>query len=455
MRRGTDTDRLLAAIEAGLRPERDEARAFVGLVPRGGMMELARSLCVAGHGLDVSFSKKVFIPLTQLCADVCHYCTFAHAPRRGEPAYLSREAVLDIARRGREQGVKEALFTLGDRPERRYAAARKALGALGHEGTLSYLEEVAGLILKETGLLPHLNPGLTDEAWSRRLRAVSASQGLMLETASERLSRRGGPHFGSPDKLPAARLAAIEAAGRAGVPFTTGILIGIGETRQERLDALFAIRDLHDRHGHVQEIIIQNFRAKPDTRMADAPEPSLEEQLWTIASARLIFGPAMNIQSPPNLRPDDLAELIGAGINDWGGVSPVTPDHVNPEAPWPHLEALGRATEKAGRVLVERLAIYPAFVETPERWLAPSLRSPALRLLDTSGFAREDEWSPGGLEPLPAPAIARLRAAPSGASPGMARRLGRIAEGVAPGEPDIVAMFEARGPDFISVCRAR
>ena len=282
-----------------------------------------------------------------------------------EAAYLSPESVLDIARHGVEHGVKEALFTLGDKPERRYATARQALAELGHETTLGYLEASAALVLEKTGLLPHLNPGLMDEAWTRRLRGVSASQGIMLETASERLSRRGGPHFGSPDKHPSARLATIDAAGRAGVPFTTGILIGIGETRLERLEALLAIRDLHERHGHIQEVIIQNFRAKPGTRMAGAPEPSLEEQIWTIAAARLIFGSAMNIQTPPNLRPDGLDSLIRSGINDWGGVSPVTPDHVNPEAPWPHLQALARATERAGRILVERLAVYPGFVAEP------------------------------------------------------------------------------------------
>jgi FO synthase len=454
MRRGIVIHELLDAVEAGKRLDREEALALIGCEAQGRMSAVAESLCLAGHGRNVSFSKKVFIPLTQLCADVCHYCTFAHAPRRGEAAYLSPEAVLDIARRGREQGCKEALFTLGDSPERRYAAARKALAGLGHDSTLSYLEEVAALVLKETGLLPHLNPGLMDEDCSRRMRGVSASQGLMLETASDRLSRRGGPHFGSPDKVPAARLAAIEAAGRAGAPFTSGILIGIGETREERIDALLAIRHLNDRYGHIQEIIIQNFRAKPGTRMVDAPEPSLEEQLWTIAVARILFGPEMNIQSPPNLRPESLGELIHAGINDWGGVSPVTPDHVNPEAPWPHLVALGEETERAGRVLVERLAIYPEFALEPERWLASQLQTPVLRLIDTSGFAREDDWAPGGLEPLPAPAVARLRSGTMGASSAITRIIGNVMDGTPPSEAEIVTMFEARGADFAAVCRA-
>jgi FO synthase len=352
----------LATVARGSALSRAEALALAACDDVGRLTAAAEQLCLAGHGTHVSFSKKVFIPLTKLCRDVCHYCTFARAPREGEPHYLAPEAVLEIARAGQAAGCKEALFTLGDQPELRYAAAREALAALGAESTLHYLETSAALVLKETGLLPHLNPGVMDEAWLARLRKVSVSQGIMLETASDRLSERGGPHFGSPDKVPAVRLATLEAAGRARVPFTTGILIGIGETRAERIEALLAIRDLHERYGHIQEIIVQNFRAKPGTRMSGAAEPSLADQVWTIAVARLIFGPAMNIQAPPNLRPEGLAELIRAGINDWGGVSPVTPDHVNPEAPWPHLADLERATEAAGRTLVERLAIYPEFI---------------------------------------------------------------------------------------------
>ncbi|MFI5012378.1 MAG: 5-amino-6-(D-ribitylamino)uracil--L-tyrosine 4-hydroxyphenyl transferase CofH [Hyphomicrobiales bacterium] len=454
MTRGIESGKVLRAVEAGRTPSREEALALADCDALGRLTAIAESLCLAGHAHHVSFSKKVFIPLTQLCADVCHYCTFAHAPRRGEAAYLSPESVRDIARRGLAHGAKEALFTLGDKPERRYAASRKALAGLGHETTLSYLEAMAGLVLKETGLLPHLNPGLMDESWTRRLRAVSVSQGIMLETASDRLSRRGGPHFGSPDKAPSARIATLDAAGRAAVAFTTGILIGIGETRVERIESLLTIRDLHARHGHIQEVIIQNFRAKPGTRMADAAEASLEEQMWTIAVARIIFGPAMNIQTPPNLRPESLAQLISAGINDWGGVSPVTPDHVNPEAPWPHLRDLAEATERAGRVLVERLAIYPGFAAQPERWLAPELRTPTLRLIDGRGRAREDNWAPGGLEPLPAPAVARLRSQGTKPSPEIERILGRVADGMAPTEAAIAPLFDARGGDFAAVCHA-
>ncbi len=310
------------------------------------LMTLAAALRDAGHGGLVSYSPKVFIPLTQLCRDVCHYCTFAHPPRPGEPVYLSAEEVLAIARAGAEAGCHEALFTLGDKPELRYAAAREALDRLGHETTLSYLAEMAGLVLRETGLLPHLNPGVMTRPDIEMLRKVSASQGIMLESASERLRRRGGPHFGSPDKDPAVRLETIRMAGEAAAPFTSGILIGIGETRRERIESLLALRELHDRYGHIQEIIIQNFRAKPGTRMADAPEPDLADHLWTIAAARLVFGPEMSIQAPPNLNPGGLAEMIAAGINDWGGVSPVTRDHVNPEAPWPALDHLARADRR-------------------------------------------------------------------------------------------------------------
>ncbi|MGE8942310.1 5-amino-6-(D-ribitylamino)uracil--L-tyrosine 4-hydroxyphenyl transferase CofH [Leptospira interrogans] len=447
-----DIDLMLAAAANGERPNSAQARALAQCDDIEQLVGLAEEICVAGHGTTVSFSKKVFIPLTQLCRDVCHYCTFAHAPREVAAPYLDRDAVLAIAERGREAGCKEALFTLGDKPELRYAAARQALTELGHDSTLSYLEDAARMVLEKTGLLPHLNPGLMDEAWLRRLRAVSVSQGIMLETASDRLSERGGPHFGSPDKVPAARLATIDAAGRAGVPFTTGILIGIGETRLERIEALLAIRGLSDRHGHIQEIIIQNFRAKPGTRMEHAPEPSLAEQIWTIAVARIILGAKANIQSPPNLRPEGLARLVRAGINDWGGVSPVTPDHVNPEAPWPHLRDLESATERAGRVLVERLAIYPEFSASPDRWLDPALRTPVLRSSDTSGFAREDAWIAGALEALPTAQVSRVRAHSPALSRPVAQILDKTGDGRALSENEIVTLFSARGRDFSAVC---
>jgi FO synthase len=441
---------ILRKAESDGRLADDEALALAQCEDLPRLMAIAEALAVAGHGRTVSFSKKVFIPLTRLCRDVCHYCTFARPP--GERPYLLPEEVLAIAQAGLEAGCKEALFTLGDQPERRYAAARAALANLGVGSTLAYLEASARLVLRETGLLPHLNPGVMDEPWLRRLRAVSVSQGIMLETAAERLSQPGGPHFGSPDKLPAVRLATLEAAGRARVPFTTGLLIGIGETRAERIEALLAIRDLHERHGHIQEVIVQNFRAKPGTRMANAPEPTLEEHLWTIAVARIVLGSRMNIQAPPNLRPDGLAQLIAAGINDWGGVSPVTPDHVNPEAPWPHLDALEAATEAAGRTLVERLAIYPEFLSEPRRWLDPAMEGPALRQQDAQGFAREDGWAPGTAEPLPTPAVARI--GPGVAPVELGEILDRATQGERLSEPDIARLFEARGQDFAAVCGA-
>jgi FO synthase len=347
----------------------------------------------------VTFSPKVFIPLTKLCRDVCHYCTFAQPPRRGERAYMTIDEVLEVARAGARAGCREALFTLGDKPELRYRVARGELAALGHETTIEYLARAAGAVLDETGLLPHLNPGVMTRADLELLRPVSASMGLMLETTSERLSRRGGPHFGSPDKLPAARLETIRLAGELAVPFTTGVLIGIGETREERLDALAAIGELHRRYGHVQEVIVQNFRAKPGTKMADATEPSLDDHLWTIAAARLLLPPDVHVQAPPNLAYEEFPRLLDAGIDDWGGVSPVTIDHVNPEAPWPELEELGRGTRSRGLELAGRLPVYPEFVSG--RWLAARVLPHVLRSSDSLGLAREDDWAPG--EPMPVP----------------------------------------------------
>jgi len=447
---------LLARAEAGARLSPDECLVLAECNDLAALMPVAAALRDQGHGKLVSYSRKVFIPLTQLCRDVCHYCTFAHSPRRGEAAYLDRDQVLAIARAGAKAGCKEALFTLGDKPELRYGAARDALKRLGHDTTLSYLAEMAALVLKETGLLPHLNPGLMSRADIERLRAVSVSQGIMLESASERLMRRGGPHFGSPDKHPQRRLDCIAAAGEAAVPFTSGILIGIGETRRERIEAMLALRDLHERYGHIQEIIIQNFRAKPATRMAAAPEPDETEHLWTLAVARLVFGPAMNIQAPPNLMPDALEAMVSAGINDWGGVSPVTPDHVNPEAPWPALDLLARRTAGAGKVLVERLAIYPAYAQDPARWLDPALRTPVLRMTDAQGLARPDPWTSGAGTPPPvsgAPASRRHLPA-GGRRSELSDILARATAGGTLAETDIVRLFEARGDEFDAVCAA-
>jgi FO synthase len=387
----------------------------------------ARRLRDEGHGPLVTYSPKVFIPLTKLCRDVCHYCTFARPPRRGERAYLTIDEVLAVARAGVAAGCREALFTLGDKPELRYRAARDELAALGCESTLEYLARASEAVLEETGLLPHLNPGAMTHADLSELRRVSVSMGLMLETASDRLMGRGGPHFGSPDKAPAVRLATIGAAGEARIPFTTGILIGIGETREERLEALLAIRESAERHGHIQEVIVQNFRAKPGTRMAHAPEPPLEELLWTIAVARIVLGARAHVQAPPNLSGDDFPRLLDAGIDDWGGVSPVTIDHVNPEAPWPEVERLRAATESRGLELAPRLAVYPEWLSGA--WIDPRVMPAALRASDSLGLAREDGWSPGE----------------AGAVPFVPRDALPVDSREELGEEEIVRLFRARG----------
>ena len=314
---------------------------------------------------------------------------------------MSLEQVLELCHRGAIEGCQEALFTLGEKPELRYKAAREALAELGFESTIDYVTEVAGAVLRETGLIPHINAGNMTRAEIDKLRQVSASMGIMLESASSRLCEKGMPHYGSPDKDPVTRLETIELAGQAGVPFTSGILIGIGETRLERIESLLALRSSHERHGHLQEVIVQNFRAKENTKMAQAPEPDLHELVWTLAVARLIFGAQMNIQAPPNLSPGVLPQLVDAGINDWGGVSPLTPDHVNPEAPWPHLDNLARETAAAGKFLDQRLTIYPEFASNPDKWLDDQLKFPVLKQSDSGGFAKRDNWTPGATEPIP------------------------------------------------------
>jgi FO synthase len=409
----------------------------------------ARDLSGAGHGECISYSRKVFIPLTRLCRDVCAYCTFAASPKQIESAYLSPDEVLAIARAGQAAGCKEALFTLGDKPELRYKAARDALADLGYSSTIDYLAAMCALVLAQTGLLPHVNAGITTDEELGRLRRVSVSQGIMLETAAERLSQRGGPHFGSPDKDPDVRLANIEAAGRLKIPFTSGILIGIGETRQERLDALFALRALHRRHGHLQEIIIQNFRAKPGTRMETARDAEMDDLLWTAACARIIFGAAMNIQVPPNLSYRDFPRLLSAGINDWGGVSPVTPDHVNPEAPWPHLDELDRTTRAAGFMLVERLAIYPDYALRPAEWLDQHLRRSVMAEIDTAGLVRREDWNVGLPTVPPSQATPRRQRAN-----GLDRLLEKATRGARLDQNEIVTLFAARDGAVAEVCDA-
>jgi len=382
-----------------------------------------------GDGL-VTYSPKVFIPLTTLCRDVCGYCTFARPPRRGERAYLTEAEVLAIARAGAAAGCTEALFTLGDRPELRYKVARAELAALGCATTLEYLGRVAKLVLDETGLLPHLNPGVMSRDELVALRPVSASMGIMLETVADRLSAKGGPQWASPDKEPARRLETIELAGELRIPFTSGILIGIGETRAERLDALEALRALHERHGHVQEVIVQNFRAKPGTRMASHPEPSLDDHLWTIAAARLLLPADVAVQAPPNLAYADFPRLLDAGIDDWGGVSPVTIDHVNPEAPWPDRDRLAAATRSRGLELARRLPVYPRYLSG--KWVDPAVLPTALRASDALGLAREDGWHPG--EAGSVPFVVMRDALPVDAA-------GEL------GEDELVRLFRARGDE--------
>jgi FO synthase len=414
----------------------------------------------AGFGNTVTYSRKVFIPLTRLCRDFCHYCTFATTPGKLPAAYLSADQAVEIARQGFATGCKEALLTLGEKPELRHAAARQALAEMGFGTTLEYVAHVAGRILAETGLLPHINAGCMTPAEIDMLRPVSASMGIMLESASERLCEKGQVHYGSPDKAPAVRLQTIEDAGRAGVPFTTGILIGIGETGQERTDSLLAIRELHEHYGHIQEIIIQNFVPKADTKMASVAPPDEEAFLQTIAEARLIFGPEMSIQAPPNLNSGRLRALVDAGINDWGGVSPLTPDHVNPESPWPHLDTLAAETANAGKLLQERLTIYPRYALQPHRWLDDKVRPHVLKLADSQGLAREDGWLSGLSTDIPRwfPDLVNHPAGTSGKTV-RSNLISEILEKTVSGRQELdVAeaseLFTARGDDLVAVCQA-
>jgi 7,8-didemethyl-8-hydroxy-5-deazariboflavin synthase CofG subunit len=309
----------------------------------------------------ITYSRKVFLPLTNLCRDYCGYCTFRRDPGQPGAHTMTPDEVLEVARAGEKMGCTEALFSLGDKPELAFPEMRETLRRLGYNSTLHYLEAMCELVLRETTLLPHPNPGLLSAEWIKRLAAVSPSMGLMLETANASLLAAGAAHDNAPDKLPAKRLRTIEEAGKQGVPFTTGLLIGIGETPEDRVDSLLAIRDLHQRYGHIQEVIIQNFRVKPEIPMRDWPEPTQGEMLRTIAVARLLM-PEVNLQAPPNLSAPHYEDLLDAGINDWGGVSPLTPDFINPERPWPHLDELRRRTESRGFKLRQRLPVYPEFL---------------------------------------------------------------------------------------------
>ncbi|MBQ9918896.1 MAG: 7,8-didemethyl-8-hydroxy-5-deazariboflavin synthase CofG [Microbacterium sp.] len=397
--RGDSIDDLLARVRDGHRPDVDETErllhAPLDVLSRAAGLLRDEGLQRAGRPRVITYSRKVFVPLTTLCRDRCHYCIFVDTPGQlnllRKPAYMSPEQVLTVVRQGQALGCKEALLTLGDRPEERWPEARAWLDEHGFASTIDYVAHIARLITAETGMLVHANPGVMHPDELAALRPVSPSMGMMLETTSRRLYEEPGQvHFGSPDKDPDLRLRVIDDAGAAGIPFTTGILVGIGETVRDRAESLVALRDLDDRHGHVQEVIVQNFRAKPRTAMQGAPDADMHEYLATVAVARLVFGPDMRIQVPPNLSdPRELGLLIGAGIDDWGGVSPLTADHVNPERPWPHIDDLAASTAAHGYTLRERLTAHPEYVSDAATWIDPALHAPVRALADATGLAAE------------------------------------------------------------------
>ena len=377
---------MLDNLRDGRELDRDAALRLASEAPLNDLLAAATELRATGKGTTITFSKKVFIPLTTLCRDYCNYCTFRKDPGQPGAHFMTPDEVLALAEQGRSAGCKEALFSLGDQPERIFPEAREFLRRQGFTRTLDYVAAMSELVLDRTGLLPHANPGVMDRPALERLKGSNASVGLMLETVSPRLMRDGLPHAKAPDKVPALRLRTIEEAGKLSIAFTTGILIGIGETLEERVDSLFTIRALHEKYGHIQEVIVQNFRAKPEIPMAGHPEPSLDDMLRTLALARLILGPHMNLQAPPNLSYADFPRLLEAGINDWGGISPVTKDFINPEAAWPQISKLRAETQARGFTLRERLALYPEFIPR-EAFLSPHVRESLNRVADPNGFA--------------------------------------------------------------------
>ena len=365
--------------------DRNTAFRLASEAPLPDLLSAATELRAQRKATTITFSKKVFIPLTTLCRDYCSYCTFRKDPGQPGAHFMTPDEVLALAEQGRSAGCKEALFSLGDQPERIFPEAREFLRQQGFSRTLDYAAAMSELVLDRTGLLPHANPGVMDRPALERFKESNVSVGLMLETVSPRLMRDSLPHAKAPDKVPALRLRTIEEAGKLSIAFTTGILIGIGETLHERIDSLFAIRSLHEKYGHIQEVIVQNFRAKPEIPMANHPEPTLDDMLRTLAIARLILGPHMNLQAPPNLSYADFPRLLEAGINDWGGISPVTKDFINPEAAWPQISKLREATEARGFTLRERLALYPEFVSR-DGFLSPRMRDHVDLVADASGF---------------------------------------------------------------------
>jgi 7,8-didemethyl-8-hydroxy-5-deazariboflavin synthase CofG subunit len=385
---------ILTRAREGLTLDRDDALLLAEHSALPQLLNAAADIRARGKGIVVTFSKKVFLPLTTLCRDYCGYCTFRKDPGQPGAYFMTPDDVLALAEEGRRAGCKEALFSLGDQPERIFPEAREFLRNQGFARTLDYLAAMSELVLEKTGLLPHANPGVMDRPALVRLKDSNASVGLMLENVSPRFMREGLPHANAPDKVPALRLRTMEEAGKLSIAFTTGILIGIGETMEERIDSLFAIRTLHEKYGHIQEVIIQNFRAKPEIPMSAHPEPSLEDMLRTIALARLILGPQMNLQAPPNLSYNEFSRLLDAGINDWGGISPVTRDFINPEAAWPQISRLQSETESRGFTLRERLAVYPEFVGR-EGFLSPRVRSRIDVVADADGYPRSARLAAG------------------------------------------------------------
>ena len=497
--------RALARADAGKTLSVDEAQLL--LEARGTDLErltgIAARVRDAAFGERITYSRKVFIPLTHLCRDACGYCTFAWPPKGDLPAFLSLEQVLDIARAGAAAGCREALFTLGDKPELRYPAARTWLEERGYATTIEYLRAAAIAVIEETGLIPHLNPGVMSWSELASLKHVSGSMGLMLESTSRRLLERGEAHWNAPDKDPEVRLQVLTDAGKLSIPFTSGLLIGIGETVRERAETLFELRAQTQRYGHLQEVIVQNFRAKPDTAMRGHPEPTLDELLATVAVARIVLPTKVHVQAPPNLSPDGVTALIGAGIDDWGGVSPVTPDHVNPERPWPHLDELAAQTGSAGKQLVERLCVYPEYVARPDPWLAGRMRLPVLALAGAHGLAdperfpapmpwqdpdhieggSDTRWrdvvAGQGLTKLARESLlrddaeavygdstfiaaetlsaqSRTRRVPTRSSirPEIAQILRRAQGGTAPDEAETLLLFDASGPELRALCDA-
>ncbi len=416
--------------------------------PIESLLDEAMVIRQAMHGRVMTYSPKVFVPLTTLCRDRCGYCTFARPPARTQAPFLEPDEVLEIAKRGARAGCKEALFTLGEAPQDRYSVAAEWLDAHGYESTVDYLVAMCALVLDETGLLPHSNAGALDGVDLERLRRVAPSQGMMLESLSDRLHERGGPHYRCPDKTATRRLETLDVAGRLRIPFTTGILVGIGETFAERIEAINVIVRAHERYGHVQEVIVQNFVAKPDTPMRAAPAPSRESSLRTIAAARILLPPEVHLQAPPNLS-EDFGALLSAGIDDWGGVSPVTPDHVNPGRAWPTLDELCSVTESHGFTLAPRLTVYPEYVCRRNEWLDAKTRFPVLVSSDAQGLARDDDWSAGG-EALPRDPR-RFTGARS-VNGQMREILDGVVDGERVDEDQIAALFGARGSELAAVC---